>query len=87
MADALGGAAVEAEDELVEIGRQMLGADGAVVGAEQPALGEAEDQVDRRQAERRIAPAGAEVDRRVVVALGREPRRSRPGPWSPRSPR
>ena len=56
VADALGGAAVEAEDVLVEIGRQVLLADRAVVGAEQPALGEAEDQVDGRQAERGVAP-------------------------------
>ena len=42
--DALGGPAVEAEDVLVEIGLQMLGADRAMVGAEQPALGEPEDR-------------------------------------------
>jgi hypothetical protein len=39
VADALGGAAVEAEGELVEIGRQVLGLDRAVMGPEQPALG------------------------------------------------
>ena len=32
MADALGGAAVEAEHVLVEIGLEMRGADGTVVG-------------------------------------------------------
>ena len=48
---------IQAEHELVEIGRQVLGRDRAVVGAEQPALGQAKDQVDRRQAERRVAPA------------------------------
>ena len=70
--DAPGGAAVEAEDELVEVGRQMLLGDGAVVGAEQPALGQAEHQVDRRQAQRGIAPAGAEIERLVAVAGGGE---------------
>jgi hypothetical protein len=44
VADAPGGAAVEAEHELVEIGRQVLVADSAVVGTEQPPLGEAEHQ-------------------------------------------
>ena len=71
MADFLGGAAVEAEDVLVEIGREMLLADGAVVGAEQPAFGEAEDQVDGRQAQRSVAPGGAEIDGLVAVSLGR----------------
>jgi hypothetical protein len=37
--DAFGGSAVEAEGELVEVGRQMLLGDRAVVGAEQSALG------------------------------------------------
>jgi hypothetical protein len=36
--DARRGAAVEAEDVLVEISRQALGADRAVVGPEQPAI-------------------------------------------------
>ena len=58
VADALGGAAVEAEDVLVEIGLEMLLADRAVMGAEQPALGEAEDEVDRRQAQHGVAPGG-----------------------------
>src|SRR5947209_8176174 len=49
VADALGGAAIEAEDVLVEIGGQMLLADGTVAGAEQPALGEAEDEMGGRQ--------------------------------------
>ena len=43
-----------------------------MVGAEQPALGEAEHQVDRRQAQRRVAPAGGQVERLVGVALGGE---------------
>ena len=47
--DAPSRTAVEAEGELVEIGRKMLLGDGAVVGAEQPALGEAEDQVEGRR--------------------------------------
>ena len=50
----------------------MLLADGTVMGAEQPALGEAEDQVDGRQAEHGIAPGGAEIDRLVAVSLGRQ---------------
>ena len=58
----VGGAAVEAEHELVEIGREMLGRDRAVVGAEQRTLGEAEHQVDRRQAEHGVAHAGAAAE-------------------------
>ena len=46
MADALGGATIEAEHVLVEVGLEVLGADRPVMGAEQPALGEAEDQMD-----------------------------------------
>src|SRR3954449_4490850 len=46
MADALGGAAVEAEDVLVQVPSQVLRADGAVMGAEQPAFGEGEHEVD-----------------------------------------
>ena len=42
-----------AEDALVEIGREMLAPDGAVVGAEQPALGKAEDEVHGRETKRR----------------------------------
>ena len=61
VADAPGGAAIEAEDELVEISRKVFRADGAVVGAEQPALGEAEHQVDGGQAQRRVAPGSARL--------------------------
>ena len=61
VADALGGPAVEAEDVLVEIGREMLGADRTMVGAQQPAFGEPEDQVDGRQAERGVAPGRARL--------------------------
>jgi len=50
----------------------MLAADGAVVGAEQPALGEAEHQVDRGEAQGGVAPGGAEIERLVVVAGGGE---------------
>src|SRR4051812_6755651 len=49
VADALGGAPVEAEDVLVQVPLQVLRADGAGMGAEQPALGEGEHEVDRRQ--------------------------------------
>src|SRR3954466_11696921 len=40
----------------------------AVVGAEEPALGEAEDEVDAGRPERGVAPGGARADRLVVVA-------------------
>ena len=56
MGDALGGPSVEAEDVLVEIGLQVLGADRPMVGAQKPAFGEPEDEVDGRQAERGVAP-------------------------------
>src|SRR3954462_12031157 len=72
VADALGGAPVEAEDVLVQVPLQVLRADGAVMGAEQPALGEGEHEVDRRQPERRGSPGPGEVDRLVAVALGGE---------------
>src|SRR5436305_11221842 len=60
VADPLGGAAVEPERVLVKprvrlagprpgSGRQVLGADSAMMGAQQPALGEAEDEVDAGQ--------------------------------------
>src|SRR3954447_760944 len=72
MADALGGAAVEAEDVLVQVPLQVLLAHRPVVGAQEPALGEAEHQVDRGQPERRVTPGSGEIDRLVVVALGGE---------------
>jgi hypothetical protein len=70
VADGVGLAAVEAEDELAEVALQVLGPDGAVVGAEEPALGEAEDEVDGGQPQAGVAPAGSDVDRLVPVALG-----------------
>src|SRR3954453_19791364 len=70
VADALGGAAVEPEHVLVGGGRQVLAADRAVVGAQEPALGEAEDDMDAGQRERRLGGAG--IDRLVDVAPGRE---------------
>ena len=72
VADGVGVAAVEAEDELVKVALQVLGSDGAVVGAEEPALGEAEDEMDGRQPQAGIAPTGREVDRRVAVTLALE---------------
>src|SRR3954451_11364328 len=72
VADEGGGAAVEPEDVLVEVGGQVLLAHRAVVGAEKPALGEAEDEVDAGQPERGVAPGGARADRLVVVARGRQ---------------
>ena len=65
--DALGGAAVEAEHVLVEVGLEVFGADRTVMGAEQPALGEAEDEMDAGQSQRGIAPGSAEIDRLVVI--------------------
>src|SRR3954470_19271270 len=41
-------------------------------GAQQPALGEAEDEVDAGQPERGVAPGRAEIGGLVVVALGRQ---------------
>src|SRR3954453_4918127 len=67
-----GGAAVEPEDVLVEIGGEVLLAHRAVVGAQEPALDETEHEVDAGQPERGVAPGGAEADRLVVVALGRQ---------------
>src|SRR5438270_5435035 len=72
VADEGGGAAVEPEDVLVEVGGEVLLAHRAVVGAEEPALDEAEDEMDAGQPERGVAPGGADVDRRVVVAPGRQ---------------
>src|SRR3954469_22819768 len=72
VADAPGGAAVEPEHVLVEVGRQGLGADRAMMGGPQPALGEAEDEVDTGQPQGRVAPRGAGIDRLVRVALGRQ---------------
>src|SRR3954453_16222602 len=72
VADEGGGAAVEPEDVLVEVGGEVLPAHRAVVGAQQPALGEAEDEVDGGQPEGGVAPGGARADRLVVVALGRQ---------------
>ena len=60
-------AAVEAEDELVDVVRQMLGAD-AVVGAREPGLEVREDAVDPREQLRgvlRVALGG----RLMVVGL------------------
>ena len=43
-----GTASVEAERELVEVGVEVLGSDGALVGAKQPALEQARDAMDGR---------------------------------------
>src|SRR4051794_21459836 len=72
VADPLGGAAVEAERVLVEVGGEVLLAHRAEVGAEEPALGEAGDGVDAGQPERGVAPGRAGIDGLVVVALGRQ---------------
>src|SRR5436305_8945293 len=72
VADPLGGAAIEAERVLVEVGREVLLAHRPVVGAQEPALDEAEDEVDAGQPERGVAPGRAEIDGLVVVARGRQ---------------
>jgi hypothetical protein len=45
-----------------------------VVGAEQPSLDQAGHQVDHRQAEDRVAPVGADIERLLASAVGAEPR-------------
>src|SRR3954452_22353179 len=72
VADEGGGASIEPEDVLVEVGGEVLLAHRAVVGAQEPALDEAEHEVDAGQPERGVAPGGAEADWLVVVALGRQ---------------
>src|SRR3954453_23334132 len=72
VADEGGGAAIEPEDVLVEVGGEVLLAHRAVVGAQEPALDEAEHEMDAGQPERGVAPGRAEIDRLVVVALGRQ---------------
>src|SRR3954454_23461294 len=72
VADEGGGAAVEPEDVLVEVGGEGLLAHRAVVGAQEPALDEAEHEMDAGQPERGVAPGRAEIDGLVVVALGRQ---------------
>src|SRR3954447_13739155 len=72
VADPLGGAAVEPEDVLVEVGGEGLLAHPAGGGAQEPALDEAEDEMDAGQPERGGAPGRAEIDGLVVVAPGRQ---------------
>ena len=43
-----GAASVEAEREFVEVGVEVLGSNGALVGAKQPALEQARDAMDAR---------------------------------------
>src|SRR3954465_6694738 len=64
--------AIQAERVLVEVGGEVLLAHRAVVGAQEPALDEAEDEGDAGQPESGVAPGGARADRLVVVALGRQ---------------
>ena len=70
---ALGGAAIEAEDVLAEIGLKVLGADGTVVRAQEPALDQAEDEMDGGQALVGLAPGAGELDDVMGVAGGLEP--------------
>src|SRR3954464_12307022 len=62
VADEGGGAAIEPEDVLVEVGGEVLLAHRAVVGAQEPALDEAEHEMDAGQPERGVAPGRAEID-------------------------
>src|SRR3954454_6596051 len=71
VADEGGGAAIEPEHVLVEVGGEVLLAHRAVVGAQEPAFGEAEDEMDAGRPERGVAPGRAEIDGLVVVARGR----------------
>ena len=66
---------IQGADDSVRITAQLIdAATGAtVMGAEQPALGEAEDEMDRGQAQHRVAPAAAEIDRLVLVAGRAQP--------------
>ena len=59
---------LKTEHVLVEVGLEVLGPDGAMVGTEEPALGEAEEEVDAGQAQAGVAPRRTEVDGLVVVA-------------------
>ena len=61
VADRLGGSPVEAKDVLVEIALHMFGADRTVMGAEQPAFGEPEDEVDGGQVQDGITAASVEL--------------------------
>ena len=56
---AAGGAAVEAEHELVEVALQVRLVDRALVGAEQPSLGERGDPVHAGQQPGRVVAAQA----------------------------
>ena len=87
VADGFGGSAVEAEDVFIEVVLQVFGADSAVMGAEQPSFGEAEDEVDGGQVLAGVAGSGAEFDDVVGVAFGFEAAVAAPaiggdGEWS-----
>src|SRR2546430_1809724 len=58
-APAAGPAPVEAEAELVQVALQVRVLDRALVGAQQPALGQGGDPVDPGQQLARVLPAGA----------------------------
>src|SRR3954452_10624037 len=72
VADEGGGAAIEPEDVLVEVGGEVLIAHRAGEGAREPALDEAEHEMDAGQPERGVAPGRAEIDGLVVAARGRQ---------------
>jgi len=56
---ATGTAAIEAEEELIEVAREMRVAGGSLVGAQQPPLRQGGHAVHRRQQLARVLPAGA----------------------------
>jgi len=70
---AVGAAVVGAEDELVEMALQVLGADGAAVRTREPALDPPQEQVGRRQVSVGLAPRAREVDGLMRVGGGVEP--------------
>ena len=63
-----GAASVEAERELVEVGVEVLGSDGPLVGAKQPALEQARDAVDARHHHVSAIVLGAHDRPLVLVA-------------------
>ena len=57
-ADVAGAAAVEAERELVEVGVELVGLDGALVGAQQPSFEEGGDAMDGWHRDVRVVACG-----------------------------
>jgi len=64
-------ASVEPELELVEVGGEMLGAHGALIGPEEHAVEQREDSVDGGERLVSRESAGADVDGHVLAPLDR----------------